>query len=420
MSGKSPVLKLDIIADATKAHGALDATIDDVDKLGKHSDTAGKKFSEAGDKFGDTASKSAQVAGGFGDLGGALAQMGGPLGALGSGMELLGPTIMGLTGTMDLLEVSTGLVGGTSQATAVAVGEQTVATETNTIASKIAAAASKAWAAAQWLLNAALSANPIVIVAVAVLALAGLFVLLWKRSETFRDIVLGVWAAVKGAFSAAIGAIIGAARGLLNFFAGLPGLIARNLSTIFLVITGPFGLAFLAIKKLFAIEGVSKFFGAIPGAIATALATVTGIITAPFKAAWEWITKHVIDPLKTTWNGFAETLNKVQIHIPEVHIPGDGTIGGGTIGFPPIPTLDRGGIVSRPTLALLAANGRAEKITPLGKERTGDIHLHVHMEVPATANPAEVGRQSVKMLQAYVRAQGAESLASKLGLMSAP
>jgi phage-related protein len=420
MAGKSPVLKLDIIADATKAHGGINATIDDVDKLGKHSDTAGRKFSDAGDKFGDTASKSAQVAGGFGDLGGALAQMGGPLGALGSGMELLGPTIMGLTGTMDLLEISTGLVGGTSQATALAVGEQTVATETNTIASKIAAAASKAWAAAQWLLNAALAANPIILIGAAVLLLAGLFVLLWKRSETFRDIVLSVWAAVRGAFTAAIGAIIGAAKGLLNFFGALPGLISRNLSTILLVITGPFGLAFLAIKKLFSTEAVQRFFGAIPGAIRTALATVTDIITAPFTAAWEWIQRHVLEPLKNAWNGFAQTLNKVQIHIPEVHIPGDGTIGGGTVGFPPIPILDRGGIVSRPTLALLAANGRAERITPLGTERGGDIHLHVHMEVPATANPAEVGRQSVKMLQAYVRAQGAESLASKLGLLSAP
>ncbi|MFC0041004.1 phage tail tape measure protein [Actinomadura rayongensis] len=53
------------------------------------------------------------------------------------------------------------------------------------------------WTAAQWLLNAALAANPVGLVVLALVALGAVFVVLWKRSETFRSIVLGAWSAIK-------------------------------------------------------------------------------------------------------------------------------------------------------------------------------------------------------------------------------
>lgn len=51
--------------------------------------------------------------------------------------------------------------------------------------------ASKAWAAAQWLLNAAMTANPISLVIVALAALVAGIVIAYKQSTTFRDIVNG-------------------------------------------------------------------------------------------------------------------------------------------------------------------------------------------------------------------------------------
>jgi hypothetical protein len=53
-----------------------------------------------------------------------------------------------------------------------------------------------AWAAAQWLLNTALLANPIGIVIVVIAALVAAFIFAWKNSETFRDIVTTVLQAV--------------------------------------------------------------------------------------------------------------------------------------------------------------------------------------------------------------------------------
>ncbi len=57
--------------------------------------------------------------------------------------------------------------------------------------------ATLAWTAAQWLLNAALLANPIGIVIGILALLVGAFIYAWKNSETFRNIVMGVWNAIK-------------------------------------------------------------------------------------------------------------------------------------------------------------------------------------------------------------------------------
>lgn len=71
------------------------------------------------------------------------------------------------------------------------------------VATKVAAAvqgavrvATLAWTAAQWLLNAALDANPIGIVIVALAALAAGLIYAYKHSETFRKIVDGAFDAV--------------------------------------------------------------------------------------------------------------------------------------------------------------------------------------------------------------------------------
>ena len=57
--------------------------------------------------------------------------------------------------------------------------------------------ATKAWTAAQWLLNAALDANPIGIVVMAIAALVGALIYAYNNSEEFRRIVDEAWAAVK-------------------------------------------------------------------------------------------------------------------------------------------------------------------------------------------------------------------------------
>ena len=108
---------------------------------------------------------------------------------------------------------------GALAGTLIAVG---IATKTYAAAQAIIRGVTAAWTAVQWLLNAALTANPIGLVVVAIAALVAAFVLAWKNSETFRKIVTGAFDAVKAA-----------AKFVLDFF-------RNNWKIIAMLISGPF------------------------------------------------------------------------------------------------------------------------------------------------------------------------------------
>lgn len=65
------------------------------------------------------------------------------------------------------------------------------------VASVAATVAQKAMAAAQWLLNAAMSANPIGLIIIGIAALIAIVALLWKKSKTFREFIMKMWQTIK-------------------------------------------------------------------------------------------------------------------------------------------------------------------------------------------------------------------------------
>lgn len=82
---------------------------------------------------------------------------------------------------------------------------------------KVYTAGTRAAAAATWIYNNALRANPIGIVITAIIILVGLFVLAYKKSATFRAIVQ----AAGRAGQAAMQAIVGAVRSVISWFGNL-------------------------------------------------------------------------------------------------------------------------------------------------------------------------------------------------------
>jgi hypothetical protein len=64
------------------------------------------------------------------------------------------------------------------------------------------AAATKAWTAAQWLFNAAMDANPITLIIIALIALAAGFAYLWTHSAAFRDFWIDTWHVIEDAAKA--------------------------------------------------------------------------------------------------------------------------------------------------------------------------------------------------------------------------
>ncbi|WIM99391.1 hypothetical protein ACTOB_003042 [Actinoplanes oblitus] len=177
-------------------------------------DNAGHSFDELGEKMGNGASKSAQFAGGIGDLGGALAQIPGPLGSLGSGMEALGPSLMGIVGVFDLLELA-------MNASSLAFLRTAAASVVQKAAMIGGAVATGVMTAAQWALNAAMYANPIGLVVLAIVALVAIFVIAYKKSETFRNIVTAAWESIRDAAVAVFGFVGDFIGGVFDDIAGL-------------------------------------------------------------------------------------------------------------------------------------------------------------------------------------------------------
>ncbi|MFF7452094.1 MULTISPECIES: hypothetical protein [unclassified Streptomyces] len=127
----------------------------------------------------------------------------------------------------------------------------------------IAAAATRAWAIAQGIWNTVMMANPIGLVIALLVGLGIALVIAYQKSETFRDIVQGVWTAVKEAISASIEWI----KGALAWFGTLPGLVG-----------GWFGSAKDAAVAKF--TELTTWLGGLPGRAGAALGGLAGTLSA--------------------------------------------------------------------------------------------------------------------------------------------
>lgn len=145
-----------------------------------------------------------------------------------------------------------------------------------------AAAVTKLQAAAQWLLNAAMSANPIALIVAAIVALGIALVVAYKKSETFRDIVQGAMRVVKTAIDSVVTALQAVVSWLKNNWPLVAALLAGPFAPIVLLATDGFGIR-------------SKIIGAFQSVIdwfKNTWSTVSDKITGALKTAKTWVAKH--------------------------------------------------------------------------------------------------------------------------------
>lgn len=156
----------------------------------------------------------------------------------------------------------------------------------------------QAWTIIQRVLNLVLMANPIGLVVGLLAGLVAALIYAWNNSETFRNIVTGVWNAVKSAISSAVNGIKGfitgmvnTAKGVLNWFGSLPGLFK-----------GWFMGAVSAVGS-----AASSLIGkvkAIPGQILSALGNLGGMLVGSGRALLEGL-----------WNGISGAVGWVKSKI---------------------------------------------------------------------------------------------------------
>ncbi|GAA2543639.1 phage tail tape measure protein [Pseudonocardia hydrocarbonoxydans] len=217
----------DVAAGGARSSGALDQTLDALramppgtERAGLAVDLFGTKAEELGDAL--FAMDPSEAAAKLGDFAGAAAEADATLGATGAaniekarrGFEGLTQSIAGVEGPIG--SVATYVVGfGTDAVTmAGSLGMAAMALRGLGIASGIATAA-------QWLWNAALSANPLGLVVIAIAGLVAGLVWAYNSSETFREIVNGAFASVQSFIGGAVGSI----GGIIGWFANLPGMV---------------------------------------------------------------------------------------------------------------------------------------------------------------------------------------------------
>ena len=291
-------LNLSVTADTGDAAAAFDKVGQSAKDMANDVDAAARDADSGMSGFGDSAenagSSAQTAAGAFGDLGGALAMMPGPLGKLGAGMETAAPAIQGVTGATDLL----GLAMNSQIITTI---RQTAVTVASTVAQKTASAATKIWAATQWALNAAMSANPIGLIVAAIALLVAGIILAYKKSDTFRGIVQKLGATAKTVFTNIvtwITKVVNWVRDKLGpVFTGYATIVKTQIKIVVTVIKGIYDtikwLVDQAKTKLDAVwKKIKDVFGWNPGpTLSKAWDGVKDILTKPFTDAWDAITK---------------------------------------------------------------------------------------------------------------------------------
>lgn len=205
MAGKPAQLKIDIVTDASAAQK-------DIAKTGDTAKSAAGDFDELGQAIYNAMSHNGMQ---ISDSAESMEKFGGAAGDAGAGMSALatGLAAVGIADFTAQAEKAAAVLDAVEGATKL----YTVATQIMGQWQKIVAIGTKAWAAAQWLLNAAMNANPLGLIIIGVLALIAVIVLLWTKSEAFRTAVLAIWSAMKDAAVAVWEALKSAAMAVFNF-----------------------------------------------------------------------------------------------------------------------------------------------------------------------------------------------------------
>lgn len=228
-------------------------------------------------------------------------------------------------------------------------------------------------------------------------------VLVWRHWDKVKGALLAIWGALKSAASAVFGFL----KTLFLTFTPA-GLIVRHWDTIRTLLSRAWGAmkgaasaVFNFLKNLFLNftpvgqiikhwDSIVAFFRSMPGKITRAASGMWNGLKDAFRSAINWI----IDK----WN-------RIEFRIPGFDPPGPGPkFKGFTLGLPDIPRLATGGIVTRPTVAMIGEAG-PEAVIPLG--RAGGVrNYNITVVAPPNVNKAELGRVTIEAIKAYEKGSG--------------
>jgi phage-related protein len=254
------------------AAGPISNTVDGVKNLATHAKSLGSSMVSVGTKMGSAASKATTLATNLGRT----AASGAKSAIVGIGNAAKTAGAAALSGAKSL--GTWALAAGKSAASAIASTASIVAQKVAMLAGKVATGVATA---AQWLWNAALTANPIGLVIAAIVGIVAALVLAYNKVGWFRAIV-------DTAF-----------RFIGNVVKSVVGFISSNWKTLLAILTGPIGIAVRLITAHW--SKIKAGFGAVKSFIVGAIAAVGNY----FKTRWNAIAavaRAIITGLKAGWS----------------------------------------------------------------------------------------------------------------------
>ncbi len=160
------------------------------------------------------------------------------------------------------------------------------------------AAAQKGAAAAQWLINAAMNANPIGIVITLIAALVAAFVLLWNNNEGFRNFFIGMWNQIQTVFSGVVTWLGEQLTNIAQWFTDTWNTVSNAVTT--------------------AVNAVSSVINAVFGAIVTYINTVVNTWKTVLTTVWTVIKTVITTRIKAIKTVITTVFNAVKTFISAV------------------------------------------------------------------------------------------------------
>ena len=242
-----------------------------------------------------------------------------------AGIAVLGPLIVIIATLISSVGTISVALGGIA----------TVASTVGAVFSALAAGGLPAFGAA---ISAAL--GPVGLIIAAIAALIAIGVLVWKNWDHIKAFGIKAWEAIKTG-------VVTAATAIWSF-------LKKWGPTILAVLTGPIGLLVLMVVKNF--DKIKAAAEAVVGGVKAAFNRVKDVVGG--------IWTDIVAGIKSKINGIIRAVNNVirLINTVKSKIPGVSALGD----IRTIPQLAAGGIVTRPTLALVGERG-PEGVVPLDR-----------------------------------------------------